>query len=136
MAWNNDFSSGDVLTAANLNDLAEWQAYTPQITPASGSGYSTTVNNAQYVKINKYVHCLYHITVTNPGTASGYLRFVLPVTAENTFGAGNGREVNVTNYVLGCEPLTTTTVALQLYANQTPWVTNYVFKFAYVYKAA
>lgn len=136
MAWNKDFSSGDVLTAANLNDLAEWKTFTPTITAASGSGYTTTINRAEYIKINKYVHCVYHFTVTDAGTAGQNLKFTLPVTASTTFGAGNGREVNLTNKVIGCEPLTNTQVAMQFYDGSSPWTTNAVFKFAYVYKAA
>lgn len=138
MAWDNDFSSGDVLTASNLNDLAEWVDWDPTYDSSMGTYGSISTNTARYIKINDYVHCVLDVTIVNKGSASGFFSFTTPVSPSDLTGAGAGREVAVTNYVVGCEPLNTSNgdVAVQFYDGSVVWSNGNHLKLSYVFKAA
>lgn len=92
-----DFSSGDVLTAADLNAIGTWQNYTPNIISSSGTLGSVSVYEAKYTQINQLVVGTLFWKVTSVGSGSGSFKFDLPVTwagysvgttADAGFGAG------------------------------------------------
>lgn len=66
--------------------------YTPTCTAASGSitTYSAT---GSYFQLGKFVFATATVTITNAGTASGYLRTTLPVAAVRN-GPGSSYEAN------------------------------------------
>lgn len=87
MAWANDFSSGDVLTAANLNALGTWTAYTPTWTasggtPSLGNGSLT----AKYIRINNLVIVKMFLVWGSTTSAAGTTewRFSYPITPSGT----------------------------------------------------
>lgn len=64
--------------------LSAWTAYTPTVTAQTGS--FTTVNaTGKYIEIGKIVHFNYEITLTNIGTATGYVRITLPKTPKDSY---------------------------------------------------
>ena len=86
-----DFSSGDVLTAADLNAIGTWEDYTPTFTNITvGNG----TLNASFCQINKFVAYTIELVFgsTTSVTGSGVI-VTLPVTASNTYQAGNGGQV-------------------------------------------
>ena len=87
-----DFSAGAVLTAAQLNSIGAWSAYTP-----SGGNWSSvvTVNEATYVEVNKIVIAKYKITLSGtPTSGMGNFSVTQPVAEESgdtwTGAAGGG----------------------------------------------
>lgn len=72
------FSSGDILTAAELNGIGEWTAYTPTV-------YNMVVGNGtvdfKYAQINKVVHLRGVFTMGSTSTfgATGAPFFSLPI---------------------------------------------------------
>jgi|DEB0MinimDraft_4_1074332.scaffolds.fasta_scaffold34947_4 hypothetical protein len=86
-----DFTAGDVLTAADLNDIGTWTTYTPVWTGVTvGNGTVT----ARYCQINKLVFWQVELVVgstTSVGTTN--VRITYPVSAAQYFLAGNGGQV-------------------------------------------
>lgn len=74
-----DFSSGDVLTAADLNAVGATTAYTPTVTAQTGTITTSTVLYSKYVRINELVIYTVRVEIVNAGTGSGYLAVTLPV---------------------------------------------------------
>jgi hypothetical protein len=83
MATLGTFVAGQVLTAAELNAIGTWQAWTPTVTASTGTFTTTTVNLARYTMINDLVVGQFSITVTTIGTASGNMIFTTPVNIGN-----------------------------------------------------
>ena len=84
-----DFSSGDVLTAADLNGIGVWQDFTPTLTGLTiGNGTVT----ARYCQINKFVAWQVEI-VCGSTTTVGDCRITYPVTASDVRLSGNGGQV-------------------------------------------
>ena len=83
------WSAGDILTAADLNAIGVWTAYTPVL---SQNGTRTaTVNYAEYCQINKTVFCNVDLTCTTTGSAGNAIIVTLPVTSVGSnsgFGSG------------------------------------------------
>ena len=72
-----DFSSGAVLTAAQLNQIGAWSSYTP-----SGGNWSSvvTVNEATYAEVNKIVVAKFKITLSGtPTSGMGNFSVTQPV---------------------------------------------------------
>lgn len=111
-----------------------WITWTPSYSAGAGSGTVST-NYARYTKAGTHVTCLMHFTVTNANTASGFLGFTLPFSQSNALGAGAGREVALSNKVVGCESLAGNSVGIQFYDGVTCWVTNSQIKLLYVYES-
>jgi hypothetical protein len=139
------WSAGDILTAADLNAIGVWTAYTPVL---SQNGTRTaTVNYAEYSQINKLVFCNVDLTCTTTGSASNAINVTLPVTATSSVSAGtglfydsSGTDVQVLSVLSGTTQVsfysdTSTTNVLGV----TPNVTlgnNDVISFSIVYEAA
>ncbi len=73
------FSSGDVLTAADLNDIGAWEDWTPSFTNLTlGNG---VVEYARYAQVNKLVVAQMNVTLGSTSSVTGDIRVSLPVTA-------------------------------------------------------
>jgi hypothetical protein len=79
MATFGTFTSGQVLTAAELNSAGEWQSYTPTWTQSVA--ITKTVNWARYTQLNKFVQVQIRMTATGAGTANNKVLVGLPVNA-------------------------------------------------------
>jgi hypothetical protein len=79
MATFGTFTSGQVLTAAELNTAGAWQAYTPTWTQSVA--ITKTVNWARYTQLGKWVHVSIKMTATGAGTANNKILVGLPVNA-------------------------------------------------------
>ena len=91
MATLGTFVSGQVLTAAELNDIGTWTTYTPVWTGVTvGNGTVT----ARYCQINKLVFWQVELVVgstTSVGTSN--VRITYPVPAAQIHLSGNGGQV-------------------------------------------
>lgn len=92
MATPFPFASGDVLTAAELNDIGEWVAFTP-------SWDNLTVGNAvqsfYYAQVNGVLFIQGRITFGSTTAISGsYIRFSSPVGDINNQWVGNAQMRN------------------------------------------
>ena len=84
------FTSGQVLTAAQMNGIGEWTSYTPVLTasvtnPTLGTGSQQL---GSFARIQNLIICRFYIAFGASGTnaGSGSYRVSLPVNA-NPFGA-------------------------------------------------
>lgn len=83
-----NFTSGAVLTAAELNTGLTYAAYTPTVT--QGVAVTSTTNFARYTKFGKFVHVSNQVTCTSSGTTNSKIIINLPVNASsNNFIMGN-----------------------------------------------
>jgi hypothetical protein len=73
------WSPGDVLTAADLNDIGTWDTYSPTL--AQNGTRTCTVNYASYVVINKFCQVNLDLTCTTSGSAANVITVSLPFTA-------------------------------------------------------
>jgi hypothetical protein len=85
------FSSGAVLTSAQLNAIGDYESWTPTLTNITlGSG---TVN-AHYVQVNEFVHFeIEFLSASDTSFSSTSMQFSMPVNyggALNFVGLGNG----------------------------------------------
>tara|TARA_R100000742_G_C4257168_1_gene75036 strand:+ start:319 stop:753 length:435 start_codon:yes stop_codon:yes gene_type:complete len=69
-----DFSSGAVLTAAQLNSIGAWETWTPTV------NWSGTAANAKFCQVNGLVFCKLKFTLD--ATPSGDLTISQPVVEE------------------------------------------------------
>ncbi len=86
-----DFSTGAVLTAAQLNQIGDYESWSPTLTGISlGSG---TIN-AHYAEVNEFVHFEIEFLSASDTSFSGTsMQFSMPVNyggALNFVGLGNG----------------------------------------------
>jgi len=81
------FSSGDVLTAADLNSIGEWTSYTPTFSLIT-VGNSTV--DFRYIKINKLIIVNGFFTLGSTGSINGASNISLPVQAKNSFNSRMG----------------------------------------------
>jgi hypothetical protein len=94
------FVSGNTLTAAQLNSIGEaWTSYTPTVTSSGGTITTVGAVSAAYTQVNKIVFVYVSITITTVGTATGQLRFTLPITSATNMQTdtvmGTGRDSGV-----------------------------------------
>lgn len=98
--------------------------YTPTIQPQNGA-YTTITAAMVYSIANGKAHCDITVSVSNKGTATGYMRIITPLTASFA-GAGQGQEVAATGYM--CQTSITATspnIIAALYNYATLWVNGY-----------
>jgi hypothetical protein len=92
MATLGTFTTGQVLTAAELNAIGTYTAFTPTWTNLTlGNGVATF----RYVQINKLVHYYGQLQLGSTTSVTGSVRLSLPVTAKSAsvaFHAGIGYE--------------------------------------------
>jgi hypothetical protein len=76
------WSAGDILTAADLNAIGAWTAYTPVL--AQNGTRTATVDYAEYCQINKMCIANVRLTCTTSGSAGSNITVTLPVSASAT----------------------------------------------------
>tara|TARA_R100000329_G_scaffold51613_1_gene47607 strand:- start:471 stop:926 length:456 start_codon:yes stop_codon:yes gene_type:complete len=83
------FSSGDVLTAADLNSIGEFISFTPSFTTGVTVGNGTFV--ADYALVGEKM-CMFRIRFTLGSTSAitGAVRIAYPFTVDDTWIAGIG----------------------------------------------
>jgi len=84
-----DFSSGDVLTAADLNAIGTWQDFTPTF---SGITVGNGTLTGRYCQINKFVAWQF-VLLCGSTTSIGATRVTYPVEAAEVYSSGNGGQV-------------------------------------------
>ena len=135
--WTAGLTDNTVLPAATLNTIgAAWETWTPTYSASSGSFTTITTNAARYCRIQKLVIVHINATVTSVGTASGFMQFTLPVTAQRTRHIGTCREIATLGHMGAIDLLSTTTGAFILYAAGNTAVANYQMTGNIVYEAA
>jgi hypothetical protein len=98
MASFGTFTSGQILTAAELNSAGEWQTYTPTWT--QNVAITKTVNWARYTVLNKWVQGSVKMTASSAGTANNKILVGLPVAASSSnfiIGISNLFDASSTN---------------------------------------
>jgi hypothetical protein len=113
MATLGTFTAGQVLTAAELNAIGTYQAYTPTITGVT-IGNGTRV--FRYTQINKFIHMYGRFTLGSTSAVSGVIAISLPVTAVANYPSATVATIQDTGTAtIPAYSLTTTTV-VQVYA--------------------
>ena len=132
-----DFSSGDVLTAADLNAIGVLTDYTPNFSPGSGTWTSVFTSYARYAKVNSIVFGVARLYINNAGTGSNGVLFNLPVAADTGFlGIGNGRETAISGLQFHAYVVNPTTGGLRYYDNSdTANSSGRDFHFNFMYRA-
>jgi hypothetical protein len=104
-----NFSPGDILSAADLNDIGVWESYTPVLTQAGTR--TATVNYAKYVLINTLVIVNVDLTCTETGSAGNLISVSTPLTGVAGTGRGSGFffDSSANDIVLTASLLQTTT---------------------------
>jgi hypothetical protein len=117
------FTSGQILTAAQMNSIAEAATnYTPTISAATGT-FTTVTGAAQYIRINKLCWVRFNISITTNGTAGTAVVLTLPFTGVTPYGntaLGVCRETSATGFLSQVFQQSTTTVAIINYDNSYP----------------
>lgn len=103
-----NFTSGAVLTAAELNTGLTYATYTPVWTQSNTITH--TKNWAQYTVFGKLVVASIRLTSTTAGTAGQIIKVTLPVNASSN------------NFILGTAVLTGVTARFALYDTSTTMV--------------
>jgi len=128
---------GQKWTAAIANQIgAAWETWTPTYSASSGSFTTVTTNAARYCRIQQLVIVHINATVSSIGSASGFMQFTLPITAQRTRHMGVCREIAVLGHEGAIDLLSTTTAAFILYAAGNTAVANYQMTGNIVYEAA
>lgn len=112
-----------------------WTAYTPTISSESGT-FTTVSGAARYSQVGKSVTVSFAITITTAGTASGQLRFTLPVTAQDSNSVGAAREKNATGTMCQVAAFDTSTVFILTNSNTSIIGSGRLVIGTYVYEAA
>ncbi len=64
------FSSGDVLTAANLNSIGEWTSWSPALEASTTDPTNWSVDEAGYIQVNEFIFFYFEI-IFNSGFSAG-----------------------------------------------------------------
>jgi hypothetical protein len=127
MATPFPFSSGQILTAAQMNSIGEAAiAYTPTVTAGSGS-FTTVSATGNYIRVNKFMLLRFVVTITNNGTANGSVNISVPFTyiGSGGSGCGSGREQSVNGNMFNVILSASNTVALITPTNGYPGGTGF-----------
>lgn len=79
MATLGTFTAGQVLTAAELNAISTWTAFTPSWT--TGVTVGNGINDARYIQLNELVIVYVDFELGSTSAITGDVRMVLPVNA-------------------------------------------------------
>lgn len=82
------YSSGDVLTAADMNAIGSWQDYTPTLTNISG-----TINFARFCEINQTV--VVHFSMTLDAAVTGTIAVAAPVQFAGFLGGTGVGQITI-----------------------------------------
>jgi hypothetical protein len=96
-----------VYTASAWTDVVStsaWTAYTPTVTSSGGTITTVGAVSGYYQQVGKTMFVYFSIVITTVGTATGQLRFTLPVNSnanvQNDTVLGSAREQNLTGETL------------------------------------
>jgi len=107
------FTSGQVLTAAQLNSIGEVTSFTPTISNYTrGNGTS----DAGYIQINNFVYVYLRETLGSTSSISGALSLTLPVSSsarETMSGWVQFGEAGVASYAGFARPVTASSCAIE-----------------------
>ena len=81
-----DFSAGAVLTAAQLNSIGDYTAWTPTWANLTLGGSAT--NTGFYAEVNEFVAFEIAVVLGTSSSVSGSLSFAVPVTAATNLAWG------------------------------------------------
>ena len=116
-----DFSSGDVLTAADMNAIGTWNSYTPTAT----NFVISSISRSLYVQINELV--VWSVAIRVSSGSAGVAALSLPITADGTNtavgsqGSGMWYDSNVADsFALAPYNPTTTTMSVYTSNSTTP----------------
>ncbi len=148
MVWTapRTWVASEVVTAAlmnthvrdNLKAIGDaWTAWTPTVTASTGT-FTTVSGSGRYIAAGKLIVWSCTITITTVGTASGYVQFTLPVTAQASSGnVGGGRALVPTTSVVSQVFLSSTTAArVSRYDDSGVIGAGYVIHLSGTYEAA
>ena len=102
-----DFTAGAVLTAAQLNSIGDWTAYTPTWGNITlGSGGAAATNSAKYAEVNGVVFVSGSLTFGSGTSITGNVSMTVPVTAASLNTLANGilftfLDENTTTHFMG-----------------------------------
>jgi hypothetical protein len=95
------FTSGQILTAEQMNSIGEaGTVYTPTVSALGGVATSLSAT-AKYVRINKLLFISFTITCTTAGTAVAGFNLSMPPGITSTLALGTGVGINRENNVTG-----------------------------------
>lgn len=139
MATLGTFVAGQVLTAAELNAIADATAWTPTWSGSTGGTPTVITNRATYFVINDVAFAIVNAFRASAGTATGTLRLSLPtgldVVANNRL-VGSGKENLLTGDTLNLTNNTTTTADIFFYDGSSVLSTGGVFIFSMAWELA
>jgi len=121
-------SAGQILTAATMNSIgAVWETYTPTYTATSGTLTTVTTNAARWARLQKTFFLHIDATITNVGTATGFLEVSLPagITPQKLFQVGVAKEMAVNGNAGTFQITSNTKATFYLYAAGNTAVVNY-----------
>lgn len=153
-----DFSSGDVLTAADMNAIGTWTDYSASVAYNNVTVGNGTTNYALYAQLNDLIIVQLQFTLGSTSSVTGIIEVSLPVTADQPGSqpqvtCGYGRIFDAsTSSVYWCTPYLITSSSARIYVNNatstyvyrsntgstTPitWSINDSFQAMMIYKAA
>jgi hypothetical protein len=118
-----------------IDPKAQWQSWTPTITPTSGSITTLGAVTCKFAQRGKVVSVRGTVTITTNGTGAGALQISTPVTAATDGGAASGRERVVTGALVGGQ-ISGSQITLVREGNAYPGANGSVIVFSGVYEAA
>ena len=120
-----------------VTDVPGWSSYIPVVTASTGAIGAYTINQADYIQLDKAVIVRVDVTITNTGTASGYLHITLPIDVDG-YQVLFGREVANTGLSLQMTaPNALTATTIGRYDNMPlAWTANNRIVFGGVYKTS
>ena len=113
MATFGTFTTGQVLTAAELNALGTWTSFTPTW---SGITVGNGTNNGVYSVINKILFVKTRFTFGTTSVMTGFPQITLPAsltaatTNQQIFGTAVSEDAGNASYVGSCYLISTTAV--------------------------
>jgi hypothetical protein len=139
MATPFPFTSGQILTAAQMNSIAEAAiSYTPTVGSLSGTITSKTVV-AKYMLVNKLCFVQFSINITNNGTGGTAVTISPPFTANASYGnvaIGVCRDTAITGTLSECFIQSGTAISIITYNNAYPGATGAVLSGSFTYEVA
>lgn len=109
-----------------------WTAYTPTVTPGSGS-FTAASATGRWQKIGKTVVGSIKITITTNGTAAGYVRCTTPIAVRDNYSC-LGRETAVNGNFLFCNAQSGGDFIILLPDQTYPGVNGAVLEFTFTYE--
>jgi len=119
-----DFSSGDVLTAADLNSIATWTSFTPTWTNLTvGNG---TYDWSLYSKVNDIVFFSMRFTLGSTSSVGTTPEFTVPVaTSNNTqLSVGTGRIGQGGNFYFAWPYMVSNEIQVWLFGTSSTYATR------------